>query len=291
MNLNVKKLITSEEARRLLGKTAKEKHYETLITEKCIVKEGDETLFAYIPNAIPNNIIKNTYKDLKTAAGHTNNRGTATFEGSMGYGLKKDGTRSKTNRSKVEVRSGIIGYFDRYTRIPYCRTCAWTERNPKKWKNVLPLIHTINKQYETYCPEEYKKQKQAVENSSQDFVIKDTAFSTATVNLNWQSAFHRDKKNLDGGMAGMAVIGAGKYDGAHLCFPEYKIAVNITSGDVIVMNNTHLIHGNTDFKGMYGNYERISVVCYFRDNIQKCGTTAEELERAKKHGMFITKEL
>jgi hypothetical protein len=57
------------------------------------------------------------------------------------------------------------------------------------------------------------------------------------------------------------------------------------------MNNTHLIHGNTDFKGMYGNYERISVVCYFRDNIQKCGTTAEELERAKKHGMFITKEL
>ena len=109
--------------------------------------------------------------------------------------------------------------------------------------------------------------------------------------MNWQSAFHRDKKNLDGGMAGMGVIGAGKYDGAYLCYPEYRTAVNVKSGDVIIMNNTHLVHGNTDFKGTYGNYERISIVCYFRDGIQKCGSREQELARAKKHGMFITKEL
>ena len=291
MNVKAKRFLSKEQADKLLGRKANIKDYDQLITEKCIVEHNGEVLFSYTPNAIPNNLIKQSYKSFKSAAGLTNNRGTATFEGSMGYHKKKDGTRSKTNRSIVNVRSGIIGYFDRYTRIPYCRTCAWTEKNPEKWKKVLPVIHKINEEFKKNCYSIYKKQKDAVDKCSCDFVIKDTAFTTATVNLNWQSAFHRDAKNFNGGMAGMTVIGAGQYDGAYLCFPEYRIAVNIRSTDVIIMNNTHLMHGNTNFEGNYGEYERISVVCYFRDGIKKCKSREKELERAKKHGMFITKEL
>ena len=291
MNVNVKKSVSDEEAKVLIGQIANEKHYDNLITEECVVSCNGEILFAYIPNAIPNNFLKNAYPYLKTAAGHTNNRGTATFKGSLEYRMKADGTRSKTQKSKVKVMSGIVGYFDRYTRIPYCRTCAWTEKNPKGWKQILPIVHKINSCFEKYVPDVYEKQKKVVDESSEDFTITDTAFSTATINRNWQSAFHRDAKNFEGGMAGMGVVGAGKYDGGYLCFPEYKTAVNVRSSDIIIMNNTHLIHGNTNFDGKIGTYDRISIVCYFRDGIRRCGTRQEELDRAKKHGMFITREM
>ena len=134
-------------------------------------------------------------------------------------------------------------------------------------------------------------QKQIADNCSQDFVIQDTAYSTATINRNWRTAYHRDAKNLSGGMAGMTVVGTGSYDGGYLVFPEYRVAVNVTSTDVIIMNNTHLIHGNTEFKAKHGTYNRISLVCYLREGILKCGTMQQEIDRAKKHGAFITKEL
>ena len=82
-----------------------------------------------------------------------------------------------------------------------------------------------------------------------------------------------------------------KHKNTYLVFPEYRVAVNVTSTDVIIMNNTHLIHGNTEFKAKHGTYNRISLVCYLREGILKCGTMQQEIDRAKKHGAFITKEL
>ena len=291
MNVKAKRFLSEKQAQELIGRKANQNDYNQLITEKCIVEHNGEILFSYTPNAIPDNLIKTAYKSIKSAAGLTFNRGVATFKGSMKKNRKKDGTMSKTAKTRVNIKSGIIGYFDRYPRMPYCRTCAWTEHNPDKWKDVLPLIHKINNEFKENCPEIYKKQKRVADQSSKDFVINGTAFSTATVNLNWQSAFHRDARNYDGGMCGMGVIGAGKYDGGYLCFPEYKIAVNVRGTDVIVMNNTHLVHGNTNFKGNYGEYERISIVCYFREGIRKCKSRAEELQRAKQHGAKINEEL
>ena len=292
MNVVAKKLLSEKEAKAILGRKAKESDYDKLIKEDCVVKdENGDTLFAFVKNALPNNLIKEAYPSLQKAAGYTNNRGTATYKGSMKAKVLKDGTLSNTKRSEIDVRSGIVGYFDRYPRIPYCRTCAWTEKNPEKWATILPVIHKVNSYFKEKCPKEYYYQKEAVNNASQDFIIEGTAFSTATINCNWQSAYHRDKNNIEGGMAGMAVVGAGKYSGAYLCFPEYRIAVSIESSDIIVMNNTHLVHGNTSFHGKHGEYERISVVCYFRNGIQKCGTRDYELERAKKYGAKINENI
>ena len=134
-------------------------------------------------------------------------------------------------------------------------------------------------------------QKKIADDCSQDFIIKDTAYSTATINRNYRTAFHRDAKNLSGGMAGMTVVGTGSYTGGYIVFPEYRVAVNVKSTDVIIMNNTHLIHGNTNFGAKHGSFNRISVVCYLREGMLKCGSMKEELNRAKKHGAFISREL
>ena len=147
MNLNVEKQLTEKEANKIIGVLPNETHYDTLIKEKCIAKDNGEFVFAYIPNAIPNKLIKKAYSSLKSGCTLTNNRASATFKGSTEYAIKKDGTRSRSHRTIVEVRSGIGGFFDRYARTPYCRMCAFTEKNPDKWAKILPIIHIINKYY------------------------------------------------------------------------------------------------------------------------------------------------
>jgi hypothetical protein len=291
MNVNVEKYISDKEASKLIGSFANKSHYDKIITEKCVARDNGKFVFAIIPNAIPSKLVKKSYSSLKSACKTTTNRGSASFAGSRTRKTKKDGTKSNTFRTKSPINSSIGGYFDRYPRMPFCRMCAWTEKNPEEWANILPVIHKVNKIFEEYAPEVYTKQKKAVEECSQNFVIKDTAFSTTTFNLNWRSALHRDKKNFEGGVCGMAVLGAGEYDGAYLCFPEYRIAINIRPTDVIIMNNTTLVHGNTKFIAEYGEYERLSMVCYLRNGIRKCGSLEEEIERAKKYGAKISEEL
>ncbi len=45
--------------------------------------------------------------------------------------------------------------------------------------------------------------------------------------------------------------------------------------------DSHHMHGNTALYGKVGNYTRISLVLYYRQNMIDCGTAAQELERAK----------
>tara|TARA_Y100000401_G_scaffold66066_1_gene52730 strand:- start:11143 stop:12024 length:882 start_codon:yes stop_codon:yes gene_type:complete len=293
MNLRkVSRKLSLEDSNKIIGSFSSEKDYDEVIRENCTVldENGDE-LFSLILNAIPNSVGKKAYPSLLKVASGSNNRGMATDKKAVLYKIKEDGTRSKTSRTAYMVPTGIAGYFDRYPRIPYCRQTAFTHDKPEEWKNIVPYIQYVNKQYKKYCPKTYKMQRKEIDKCCGDFVIADTVFTTITVNVNWKTAYHRDKKNLDGGMAGMGVVGVGKYEGGYLIFPEYRIAVDIRSTDVIVMNNTHLIHGNSELIGKGGTFKRVSMVCYFREGIKKCKTLKEELERAKKFGCKISDEL
>jgi len=40
------------------------------------------------------------------------------------------------------------------------------------------------------------------------------------------------------------------------------------------------LHGNTEIKTK-GNAERISIIAYYRNKMRECGSSIEELERAK----------
>ena len=62
-------------------------------------------------------------------------------------------------------------------------------------------------------------------------------------------------------------------------------------GDVIVFNPC-VWHGNIPFRNTVGepgkDWERISVVHYYREGILGCGSPSEELHKAKQRGAFTT---
>ena len=296
--IHVKPILSDEEVKKLEGTFLDESHIKHLVSEDTMVyNEKGEPLVVFRKNCIPSNVAEKAYPVLKKAIGKTSNRGKAggnfniqvgdivdgsvvgkVLGGNRFLPLKKDGTLSNSPKAR-NVYSSIIGYADRYPRIPYCRQTAFTEKHFNTYKNALPYIQSISKVFEESLPERFANQKKQWDKTSKDFKIHNTVFTTVTVNKNFRTAAHYDKGDLHDGFGNLAVLQTGDYKGAYTVIPKYGVAVNVRSCDVALFD-VHELHGNTETKSNQP-YERISVICYYREKMIECGTAQEELKRIK----------
>lgn len=227
-------------------------------------------------------MLQNAWKILKKVNLKTENRGSASGVKAVPR-IKKDGTISKTTRvpKGFEVISGVMGYYPRYPRIPYCRECAWNQNHPEEFKQLLPLFMRTSELHKQYSPQSYAFQESVVEKTSKDFVIPGTIYTTVTVNKNFRTACHLDAKNLLNGMAAMLYMRQGKFTGGDVVLPEWGAGVKLETGDLIIFRNMKDYHGNTKIVPISKDYQRCTLVFYYREEMMKCGTAEQELERAK----------
>lgn len=224
------------------------------------------------------------YRALRKAAPLSGNRGAAAggaVDGKLRRPRRRqDGSDSNTNVAQKKVNSGVIGFFNRYPRIPYCRLTAFNLNHPEKFAAAVPFIKGADRAFKELAPDRYAAQLAAVRATHPDFTINETAFSTVTVNKNFQTAVHKDAGDFRGGFGVMSVLRGGDYSGACLVFPRFGVGVDMHTTDVLLAD-VHEWHGNTPFVGKIGTYERISCVFYYREGMAECGSRAEELARAK----------
>jgi hypothetical protein len=185
---------------------------------------------------------------------------------------------SHTNYAK-SVFSGVAGWFDRYPRIPFGRATSYTRDNFDKFSLSFPFLQSLNRGYKELLPWRWSNQKSAVDQIDGRFVVPETVFTTITVNKSFRTAAHRDAGDLDSGLSNLLVVSSGDYTGGYLVFPEYRIAVNVRPGDLLLVNNHEIIHGNTEIKLNHPDAERISLVCYFRENMLELGSYEYEQTR------------
>jgi hypothetical protein len=201
---------------------------------------------------------------------------------------RQDGVISNTNMAEA-VRSSVVGYFDRYPRIPYCRETSLTSKNPKEWGACLPLFQEIAKLFEQQVPNRYKAQLEAATKTHPAYVIPKTPFTTITVNNCVAGGYHTDAGDYQPGFGVMLVLRRGIYRGCNLVFPKYRSAVDMQDRDVIFFD-PHEVHGNVPFSDQVGvegeDWERISLVLYFRHKMLDCLSPKEELARAKQRGFI-----
>lgn len=176
---------------------------------------------------------------------------------------------SVTNYAK-SVNSGVAGWFDRYPRIPYGRATAYTEHHPEKFAMAYPFLQSLNRGFKELLPWRWGNQKRAADKIDPKFLVPDTVFTTVTVNKTFRTAAHYDAGDLNEGLSNLLVVGTGDYTGGYLVFPEYRVAVNVRPGDLLLVNNHEVLHGNTPI--VLNNpddptCERISLVCYFREKM------------------------
>jgi hypothetical protein len=234
-----------------------------------VFTEDGKLLLRFRKNKLNENDIKDFYDNvIFFALNKTNNRGSAS------------GSQKKNIYNNPKIMSNIIGYFDKLSpqhkmkfkqlgkSLPKItvRETRFLADYPDNFKKLLPLIKDIDKLYKQYIPENYAKQKKKANQTP--FHIADTAFTTVTTNVNYQTTVHKDKGDDEEGFGNLVVIENGKYKGGETCFPQYGIGIDVRNSDVLYMD-VHQAHGNLPIELETEDTKRLSIVCYLRNSIWK----------------------
>jgi len=136
-------------------------------------------------------------------------------------------------------------------------------------------------------PNRYAAQKKFADRLDKRFLIgEDTTFTTITVNTtqsdrNARMACHRDAGSLNEGYSNLTVITKDGKDwkGGYLVTPEVRAAINVRPGDLLLIDNMRIIHGNTPIETPDSGAEnmlRMSLVFYFREDMDILGSLEYE---------------
>lgn len=271
-----------------------------------VLRPDGRILMIYIKDCIPRNLCELAFRVLKQVPieGAGDNRGLAAgimrdedddkinrSHGSFGkmsgrgaryHTQKQDGTMSRTTYA-ASVNSAVVGYMDRYPRIPYCRQTAFNINQPELWTELLPYIQSVSSLFQQYAPEQWNAQHEFIEQVHPDFRIPTSIFTTLTVNRNFKTYLHQDAGDFRSGLGCMSALQGGDYAGAELIFPKYQCAVDMRTGGVCLAD-VHQWHGNDERSGLLGHHVRFSCVFYARQKMIECGSNEYELQRAREFG-------
>lgn len=191
------------------------------------------------------------------------------------------------------IWSGIAGFYGRYPRIPYGRPTAYTDQYRDTFEKCYPFARKLESEFARMLPERHAKQKAFADRLDNRFLIgEDTTFTTITVNTtthdrNARMACHRDAGSLNEGFSNLTVISDGNksWSGGYLVAPEVRAAINVRPGDLLLIDNMRVIHGNTPIKPPEGKTPedllRMSLVFYFREDMDNLGSWEYEVLRRK----------
>lgn len=222
----------------------------------------------------------------------TDNRGKASGTRRLTYGAQK------RSRSRL-VASTIVGALDARAGMgtrgaaPLCRLTAWTGKHLPEYATLRPLLARIAEGLVAHVPDRAAAQQAQAEQTHPAWLVPGTPFTTVTVNNSYATGVHTDKGDLDAGFSTLACLRrGGPYTGGQLVFPEYRVAVDMHDGDVLLMD-AHEWHGNAALRCACSpdpmlelcpscGAERISVVAYFRTRMAACADPAEEVANAQR---------
>lgn len=259
---------------------------------------GMKLLCVYLPGVLREEMDA-AYPTLTKIRGVTDNRGLAS-------GSQRVDRRTGSSRTRAkEIMSSIVGAFEANGPFAYCRLTAYNAQQAEEFENLVPLLQRIGQLFEEYVPDRYSNQVAECRKTQPEWVIRGTPFTTVTINNTYPTGVHTDAGDLDAGFSTLATARKGCFTGGVLTFPEYRLGVDMQHGDLLLMD-AHDWHGNTplvcnlcgesldrpnhdcdigaigDPEYLRSEVERISVVSYFRTNMVKCGSTAEEEQRRQE---------
>ncbi|GAA4908144.1 hypothetical protein [Streptomonospora salina] len=212
----------------------------------------------------------------------TDNRGLAS-------GTRRVKIPGQTRTRARNVSSAIVGSMDPSGQQRYCRLTAWTGEHLPRFRQLAPLLESMSTALAEHVPDRYEAQAERVAATHPDWIVPGTVFSTVTVNNSYPTGGHKDAGDLAEGFSTLAVLRRGDYSGGRLVFPEYRVAADMDEGDLLLMD-AHQWHANTAMTCPHGakndqmlrccGAERISVVAYYRERMNACGSAEEEQNKA-----------
>lgn len=220
----------------------------------CFDIETGKVLFKFRKNVFPKEALNDARESL------------------LKLGKTKNNQRAGASSTGGYSSGSICGYFDK-PKLRYgdkragavCRKTAFNRDHADKFEKAIPLLTLTNKWYKELMPEEYLAQLNRAEMTR--YRIRDTVFSTITVNHNFRTSLHKDKGDFKEGFGNLVIIEEGEYSGGQTGFPRFGVCVDCRTGDYLAMQ-VHEWHCNTEIVGE--DYSRLALVCYLREKIKDC---------------------
>lgn len=181
-------------------------------------------------------------------------------------GATKRDQKYKTFEKGGKANSGIMGFMDSPNMTHPCRQTQFTRKHFDKYSTGLPFIYRMDECFATLVPDAHLCQKNVA--TKTPFHIQGTAFSTITVNYNFQTALHVDSGDFHGGFGTIAVCQKG-VQGGWVLFPGFKVAVVMDHGDFMAMD-VHEWHCNSPIQKNDKDAFRLSFVGYLREKMVHC---------------------
>ena len=263
----------------------------------------DRLLISFRKNVFSKELSDNAWKALRGAARPSKNRGVAggkvdptklsrdpskivvVGDGTRYRYMTDDGVLSDTYEANVTL-GGIAGYFSSNARNPYCRQTAYTKDNWETFSGSFGFLQECAKVFKSLAPRRFANQENFLMSNNviqNEWVVPETVYTTITVNKNFQTACHQDAGDYKAGMENLVAFEHGDaYKGGYTVFPKFRIAVDVRHGDFVCMDVAHHWHGNTAIEPINpeeDDFERLSLVLYVREDMQKCGTQYQEREK------------
>jgi hypothetical protein len=272
-----KKIISDDDIKKFDGKFFTEENIIIFKKDIDVYTEDGKLLLKFRKNKIDDKDCKILFNSKGAAASSKRPSASEIKDGENKYKWIESQTTGKklyvlTNQNKVH--SGIIGYYDSTSNFGHhhykendvkCRLTSYTSKYFDKFQECLPVFKKIDGIYKDLVPNFYNIQNNAISNIHSDFVIKDTIFTTVTVNKNFRTALHCDVGDLKDGFGNLVVISEGDYEGGYTMFPQYGVGIDCRNGDFLAMD-VHQWHCNSEIKG---DGTRISFVFYLREKMIK----------------------
>ena len=178
--------------------------------------------------------------------------------------------------------SNVMGTIDRSGRIPYGRLTASTSKRWDEFESFKPFYHEVNDLLKATHPDKFDVLNERFSRVKDErYNLFGTAFTTITVNNNFQVAYHVDGNNAEGAVAALCVMEKGDWSGGEFIFPQLGIGFDIREGDVFIGDNQGLIHGMLPFEMNSTDAENVMMVLYQRDKI--VGLDSLECEECRKN--------
>ena len=187
-----------------------------------------------------------------------------------------------TRTAGLKTRSRIFGYNPRNTiRNDFCSTTSMAVEHPRQHAIVCQYGIKIAQLYSKFTPEVYGQHKKILKAKVLDeWVIKDTPFTSGIINKNNPLKYHFDSGNFKNVYSCMAVF---KKDirGGYLSMPQYGVAVDLPHNSVFMFDGQSVLHGVTPITKLNDQAMRLSIVYYSLQQIWNCLPLTEEVARIR----------
>lgn len=185
----------------------------------------------------------------------------------------------RTNGLKTTARA--FGTVTRnLIRGDFCRGSEVAIKQPAEHGALTAMGVQLAEVYATNAPAAYTEHRQKAEGVPRDFRLRETPFTSGSLNKNSSLAYHLDKGNAQSAWSAMVVLRERAHGGL-LVLPEFGVSLELPDGACLLFDGQSTWHGLTPIATEPGGY-RYSVVYFSLKEAWKCLPYEDELSRIQR---------